>query len=615
MAYTTAVTGLTAQGIDAFTGLCYSNNDVSFTMTSSEYAQPGFKYIVLITDNNTSTDYKFYISQNAVNSGVFNAKTIFNQLVQNSIVFDGSDDVILQTSIPTLTTKNNVNTFTIELYEGYEVGGVFTEDDSVAVTYSLMCFYGSGKQNFIMMGTNDTRPLALCQNYDDEIGFNRETLAHRLHLPSLLQSEAINWRYISRTDVMEETDSAYDIHAWVADDNTYINSNYPYNSIDHFTFDLYNYNQTLLFSFDIPMTFDAGALLFIPTGLKNLVNGGYVDETTADDTAFYVYAGYNSSDEQVTTKYGYYISEDCKYNPVHVYWLNQMGGWDSYSFIKKNERSIEVERKRYRSYQGDFNNATSTEPYETKNYTRELTEREPIVNTFINLTSDWLTESEFKYMKDLFMSKSVWIVDDNVDGYSIVPVVVEDNGFLMKRERNYKKYNQNLRLQMASNNETINITASEYPIPAPTPCVYFDTFSKYNGSISTAVGVNVGDACNVVFTNAGKTNYIVVFVSDGGTVTPIAGQSYYVKVEYSSNLPYANGKPGRIELGNVLTGGGTVTEFQMNDYTTPIIASGVWGTSATAINTFRLQLPTWVGSISSKWSGNFYVTVGLGNCP
>ena len=27
MAYTTAVTGLTAQGIDAFTGLCYSNKD------------------------------------------------------------------------------------------------------------------------------------------------------------------------------------------------------------------------------------------------------------------------------------------------------------------------------------------------------------------------------------------------------------------------------------------------------------------------------------------------------------------------------------------------------------------------------------------------------------
>lgn len=614
MAYTTAVTGLTAQGNDAFSGLCYSNNDVSFTMTSSEYAQPGFKYIVLITDNNAALDYKFYISQNAVNSGVFNAKTIFNQLVKNSIVFDGSDDVVLQTSIPTLTTKNNVNTFTIQLYEGYEVGGIFTEDDSVAVTYSLMCIYGSGKQNFIMMGTNDTRPLALSQNYDDEIGFSKETLANRLNIGGL-HNQKINWKYISRTNVTEQTDSAYDVHVWMADDATYINSNYPLASLSYFTFQFFDNEGTSISSVTIPVTLDAGSLLFLPTGLKNLVNGGYIDDSTADIVDYYIYRGYDADDNELTTVYGYYLTDDCKYNPVHVYWINQMGGWDSYSFIKRNERSIEVERKRYNSYQGDFNTATSSEPYATKNYTRELTEREPIVNTFINLTSDWLTESEYKYMKDLFTSKSVWMVDDNVDGYSIVPVVVEDNAFLMKRERNYKKYNQNLRLQIASNNETINITASEYPIPAPTPCVYFDTFSKYNGSISTAVGMNVGDACNVVFTGAGKSNYIVVFVSDGGTVTPIAGQSYYVKLEYSSNLPYPNGKPGRMELGNVLTGGGTLTEFQMNDYTTPIIASGVWGTSATAINTFRLQLPTWVGSISSKWTGNFYITVGLGNCP
>lgn len=615
MAYTTALTGLTAQGIDAFTGLCYSNNDVSFTMSSSESAQPAFKYIVQITDNRTTEQYKFYVAANAVGSGIFNVKTLFNQLVQNSIVFDNTDDVVLQTSTSILTDKNNVNNFTINLYEGYEVGGIFTEDNSVEVIYNLMCIYGSGKQNFIVMGTNDTRPLALSQNYDNEIGFSKETLANKLVIPSLLQSEIINWKYISRTDVNGATDSAYDIHAWIADDNSFINSNYPYNSIDHFTFDLYDENQTLLNSFDIPMTFAGGSLLFLPTGLKNLVNGGYVDEITADSTAFYVYAGYNVSDEQVTTKYGYYLSDDCKYNPVHVYWLNQMGGWDSYSFIKRNERSIEVERKRYKAYQGDFNNATSLEPYTTKNYTRELTEREPIVNTFINLTSDWLCESEYKYMKDLFMSKSVWMVDDNVDGYSIVPVVVEDNEFLMKRERNSKKYNQNIRLQIASNNETINITAAEYPIPQPTPCVYYDTFSKYTGTISTSVGANVGNACNIIFNMAGKTNNIVVFVEDGSGNTPIAGQTYYVKVEYSSNLPYPNGKPGRIELGNVLTGGGTLTEFQMNDYTTPIIASGVWGTSPTAISTFKIQLPTWVGAISSKWTGNFYVTIGFGNCP
>jgi len=611
MAYTTAVTGLTAQGNDAFSGLCYSNNDVSFTMTSSEYAQPGFKYIVVITDNNTSTDYKFYISQNAVNSGVFNAKTIFNQLVKNSIVFDGSDDVVLQTSTPTLTTKNNVNTFTIELYEGYEVGGIFTEDDSVAVTYSLMCIYGSGKQNFIMMGTNDTRPLALSQNYDDEIGFSKETLANRLNI-GWLHSQKINWKYISRTNVTEQTDSAYDVHVWMADDGTYINSNYPLASLSYFNFQFFDNEGTSIQSVTIPVTLAEGSLLFLPTGLKNLVNGGYIDDPTADIVDYYTYQGYDLDDNELTTVYGYYLTDDCKYNPVHVYWLNQMGGWDSYSFIKKNERSIEVERKRYRSYQGDFNNATATEPYATKNYTRELTEREPIINTFINLTSDWLTESEFKYLKDLFTSKSVWMVDDNVDGYSIVPVVVEDNGFLMKRERNYKKYNQNLRLQIASNNETINITASEYPIPAPDPCEYFTTFTKVGGNTGLNLGANYGDACNIVLTSATRGSNITVRVLGTGGITPIGGQTYYVRIDYTNSPPSTPVRLGVIQLGNVLTGGGSQTSFDMMDPGTPIIATGVWGTSD-GTNTFYLKLPVWSGG--TTYSGNIYVTIGFGNCP
>lgn len=611
MSYNSAVTGLTAQGIDEFTGLCYSNNDVSFTMTSSEFAQPNFKYIVKITDNNTTEEYKFYIAANAVNSGVFNAKTIFNQLVNNSIVYDNSDDVVLQTAAPTLTSKNNVNSFTIELYEGYDVGGVFTEDISVAITYNLMCVYGSGKQNFIVMGTNDTRPLALSQNYDNEIGFSNETLANKLVIPSLLQSELINWKYISRTDVNGATDSAYDIHAWIADDNTYINAGYPYNSIDHFTFDLYDENQTLIDSFDIPMSFDAASLLFLPTGLKNLVNGGYIDDPTADATAFYVYAGYDASNEQVTTKYGYYLSDDCKYNPVHVYWLNQLGGWDSYSFIKRNERSVEVERKRYKAYQGDFNNATFSDPYATKNYTRELTDREPIVNTFINLTSDWLCESEFKYLKDLFTSKSVWMVDDNVDGYSIVPVVVSDSNYLMKRERNSKKYNQTLRLQIASNNETINITSSPFPIPGPAPCEYFNTYTNNGGSLALSIGANLGDACNIVLTNASNGRRITVGVTGTGGITPIGGQPYYVRLDYNVAQPSSGGADGIIDLGNVATGGGTQTSFKLLTPGTPIIASGIWG-SAAFTNYFFLRLPYWGGGTIT---GNIYVTIGFGNCP
>lgn len=493
MAYNTAIRGLSAQGSNAFLGMCYSNNDVSFTMTSSEFANSGFKYIVKIYDNNTGLDYKFYVAPNAVGSGVFNAKTIFNQLVKTNVTLPNSDDVMLQISDAVLVNNNLVTSIYIELYEGYDVAGVFTEDPSVTVVYELMCVYGKGKSNFLVMGSNETMPIALSQFYDNTLGFNAETLATRINIPASLQSEVINWQRVSRSNVNGAKDSAYKILSWIADDGTYVNSNYPTQTYTAFRYEFFDDTYNLITTFDIPFLNGTGSIYHIPVGLKNLVDGSYLTQAEADSTIFWTVYGYGGGGGgQVTAKYGFYIDEDCKYNPVHVYWLNQLGGWDSYSFIKKNERSIDVEKKRYKTYLGNYNTADVDTPFDTKNYSRSLNEREPITKTFINLTSDWITESEFKAMKDLFYSKSVWMVDDNVDGFSILPVVVEDTNYLMKRERNSKKFNQTLRLQLANEYDTINTTAYEYPLPNPNPCTLVPSVAVVTANGITNVSPTAG---------------------------------------------------------------------------------------------------------------------------
>ena len=608
MAYNASVTGLTAQGQSGqLVGMAYSNNDVAFTMTSSEFANSGFKYIVVVEDTSTSQSYKFYISPNAVGSGVFNCKTIFNQLVPTSLVIPNTDDILIEISQPLLSNEMMVNHIDVNVYEGYDVAGVFTEDTSVIIYHRLMVVYGKGKSNFLVMGSNDTKPFALSECFDNTIGFNAETIASRINIPLTLQQEVINWQRISRSNVTGAEDSAYKILSWIAD-SANINTNYPYYTITQFDYVLYDDEYNVITSFDLPFTLGSYSLYHIPVGLKNLVAGDYINQDDANNTSFWTVVGTDGSSE-ITAKYGFYIDEDCKHNPVHVYWLNQKGGWDSYSFIKKNERSIEVEKKRYKQYLGDYNNATADAPFETRNYSRSLTEREPIVKTFINLTSDWVTESEFKFMKDLFQSKSVWMVDDNVDGYTILPVVVEDTNYLMRRERNSRKYNQSLRLQLANEYDTLNITASQYPIPGPDPCVFFNTFTKNGGNSTLNVGANFGDACNIVATSATQGRWIGVTVSDG-TDSPVAGQTYYVQIDYTNNTPrpvIKSSQLGWIQLGNTL-GGGATTYFDLQNAGTPIIATGVWGTS----NYFRLRLP---GFGTGTVTGNIYVTIGFGNCP
>jgi hypothetical protein len=612
MAYNAAVRGLSAQGSTEFKGLCYSNNDVVFTMTSSEFANSGFKYIVNIIDNTTTKEYKFYIAPNAGGSGVFNAKTIFNELVPTSIVIPDSDDILIQISEPLLTSaylQNGMmsNLFNVQLYEGYDVAGVFTEDDSVEIVYELMCIYGKGKSNFLVMGSNETPPIALSECFDNTIGFNAETVATRINIPLTLQQEVINWQRISRSNVTGAEDSAYKILSFIADDGTYLNSAYPFYLMAYATFNFYDNEYNVITTFNEPFVKDVGALYHLPVGLKNLVDGGYINQEDADSTSFWTVVINDTNGFALSAKYGFYIDEDCKHNPVHVFWLNQKGGWDSYSFIKKNERSIEVEKKRYKQYLGDYNGASVENPFDTKNYSRSLTEREPILKTFINLTSDWVTESEFKFMKDLFQSKSVWMVDDNVDGYSILPVVVEDNNFLMRRERNSRKYNQSLRLQLANEYDTINSILSQYPIPAPVPCEFVTTYSPVTGySPNLVVQGIVDNSCHIEAINCPSRAYLVV------SATPITtGQTYYVRIDYDTNIPGAMSRIGWIDLGNVATGGGARTLFEMQTAGTPIIASGVWGTGGAP--TFRLNLPGWFGG--AIYEGNIYITIGFGNCP
>jgi hypothetical protein len=610
---TTKITGLSAQGNTELTGLAFSNNDVAVTMYSDNVTEPGFKYVFNVGDVNTGNEYKFYVAPNAQLNGVFNVKTLFNQLTLTPMVYN-TTDVLMHISAPLNSTELNVNTFRIQCFEGWEIGGIFTEDETDTVQYDLMSVYGSGKQNFIVMGTNDTKPLALSQMYDNTLGFNAESVARELNLPLTLQNEVINWRKISRSNVTGEEDSAYSILSFISDDTTYINENYPIIEMNEFLFELYDDTSTVIDSFTIPYGIFSGSLYHLPTGLKNLVNGGYIDQSTADSTKFYTVVGQNHGDD-VTAKYGYWVDQDCKYNPVHLYWLNQLGGWDSFSFIKKNERSIDVERKRYKTYLGDYNNATTDNPFSTEAFSRSLTEREPIVKTFLNLTSDWLTESEFRYLRDLFRSKSVWMVDDNTDGYSVVPVVVEDNNYLMRRERNSRKYNQTLRLQIANDNETLNIENTPFPIPAPITCSYYEDFSKLGGSSPLTIGANFGTAANIVVTNAASGRYILVSVENALAETPIAGEIYYVRVDYTFNCPSPFVSAGRIALGDQLTGGGSTTSLAgLQNNGTPIIATGVWGThTTTGTNYFRLTLPTWSGG--TLVSGNIYVTVGFGNCP
>lgn len=145
----------------------------------------------------------------------------------------------------------------------------------------------------------------------------------------------------------------------------------------------------------------------------------------------------------VCARYIFYNAEewgqwDCRYTPVRLAWVNSRGGWDYFNFIKKNEITDAIERKQYKQTRWRNNS-----PFYVSS-DRVLTDRETIVIQTLQVTSDWLQENEYVFLRGLLVSNQVHIVND--DG-TFTPASVEDTSFLERRERNGKLYNLQLSIK------------------------------------------------------------------------------------------------------------------------------------------------------------------------
>jgi hypothetical protein len=139
----------------------------------------------------------------------------------------------------------------------------------------------------------------------------------------------------------------------------------------------------------------------------------------------------------------YPIEDDCRFDNVRLAWWHpEIGGFDFFNFSKKNEESIEVDRKRVKKVVGTYNASI----FSFNTYDRELAEGMVNRVDYINITTDWIQEGEFELLKSLIASQAVWIIKD--DG-STIPVLVEENSYTARKIREAKQYNYSMKLRFS----------------------------------------------------------------------------------------------------------------------------------------------------------------------
>ena len=163
---------------------------------------------------------------------------------------------------------------------------------------------------------------------------------------------------------------------------------------------------------------------------------------------FYTVTIYNGATAKSETYTFYnaavYGQKDCRYDNVRLGWVNSRGGWDYFNFIKKSETTDEIERKKYRKvlFDGTVGIFSAND--------RGLQERRNLVQQVVTITSDYISEGEFLFLRSLLVSNQVtWLTTEGGNAVTI-PVNLDDTSYTEKKTRDGKLYNLTLKMRIAN---------------------------------------------------------------------------------------------------------------------------------------------------------------------
>lgn len=411
-----------------------------FRISSDQFNQEGFRYGVKVTNMTTNKEYEFLVDTSPSTTDL-----IFD--LSSVIKMYNDDSTIDMHKTPTQSAweepqGGSWNTYRIDFSEWWLVGGVMTQDEETIIQFDQNVLNG------YYQPSDGYKP--------DPNGVNFDTA---------LTMESVEYRPFS--------DRVYDTHAWYNNQ-----SGIAYDDIDKTMIPVYNTDYGVLFvpcqsvfsqgirSVLIKM-YNGSTLLgthtqFISNTLQimgigvypmNLNDSNLPRVVTPEFHAVWTHYTIDFINQTATNKgclkHIFYNAElfgqlDCRYDRVRLAWVNSRSGWDYFNFIKKSEKNNDFERKQYKrllsKYDGTFDS-----------WQRQLTDRQNIVMQTLTITSDWLQENEFLFLRSLFASNQVEMIDTTGIASGTLgnrtPVSIVDTSYLERRERNGKKYNLTIKIK------------------------------------------------------------------------------------------------------------------------------------------------------------------------
>lgn len=422
--------------------------------TSDNSGNTGFKFGFKLTEVASSKEYQVFISPDPQGRGVFDMAPLVNLRHQE----EPTNTFPIHAATCYELDGNGFKTYDIEITEWWVVDGVFTQNEGVTDTISGMVVTNSYFQPYQGYKPDTISVPAAC-NYSWEV--------------------PMNFNFLGQNDTawLAYSDRTIDTSSWIYRNNSiYVNlATEPYvvtimsrwNDLGCLTFSTRSeLTGNTLDYIDVTWVDNLGGFTNtqIPVNSNEAlahmaVYPGCVAGIMPANTAYYYLIGRDALDARVSAIYLFVNEEtqgnwnqNCNYTPVRVGWVNSRGGWDYWNFQLKSERTTQIERKQYNSVlKTDFDYGFSGGNVPFHPSTRMLTDRSNLNTTSLLVTSDWLSDNEFTFLRSLLVANQVQIIENDnfadTGCYRVTPVSIEQTSFAEQKSKDGKLHNITLNLK------------------------------------------------------------------------------------------------------------------------------------------------------------------------
>lgn len=400
--------------------------------SSTNTAQDGFQYGVTVTNYNTTQVFDFYISPAIDDKLYFDLQSLI-QL--RNIEAEGTELHNLDTG--TLDDTYATNEISFSVSEWWIVAGVLTENAGSSVN-SADCIYvnayyqptdgykpnpNSGAQNVKFALTNATSLVMSDRQVTTKY-------------PPLFYT----WLLAAGKVAIAVREEDYGL-LYVPGNDSFLGNTTATKA-----------TVTLVTSTGAPVTADINltgynveGLPVFPANLNNRIGFG-AKPSSFPNWRYYRVRMLNAASAQVSVDYIFwnecvYGNCECNFPNVRLAWVGARGGYEYFNFKKKSEFTTEVDRK---TYKRPLFNSSPTIFYAND---RGLNQRTNLAQRILTVTSDYITQQEFIYLRGLIVSNQVHLIND--DG-SYVSVNIDDTSYVEKTSYDGKLYNLTLKVRMAN---------------------------------------------------------------------------------------------------------------------------------------------------------------------